>query len=82
VHDERDVHIFFRREAAEALQRSFLRIEAFKAPAGGAAEHELQVVDHDVLHIVRVRRVLHRVEDFVDVRCAEKVHEVNPARRA
>jgi hypothetical protein len=77
VNNEADVDILRGRESSKLLKCPLLRIKALKATPRGAAKHELQVVDNDVLHIVSVCSVLYRIEHFVDIRCAEEVHEVD-----
>ena len=49
--------------------------------ARGRAHHELEVVQHDMLHIMHVDGILHGVQHLVDARAAKESQKVHRERR-
>lgn len=70
VNHQRHVRVLRRGELPEGVDGPLLRVEALVA--GGGAEEELEVVEDDVLHVVRVHAVLHRVQNLLDLRAPEE----------
>ena len=49
--------------------------------ARGRPHHELEVVQHDMLHIMHVDGILHCVQHLVDARAAKESQKVHRERR-
>mmetsp|Transcript_18643 Transcript_18643/g.70809 ORF Transcript_18643/g.70809 Transcript_18643/m.70809 type:complete len:679 (+) Transcript_18643:280-2316(+) len=74
VNHQSDVHVGLGGERAELVDCGLLRLKAVHPP-GRSAHHELQVVEHDVRCVVRVRGVLHSVDDVIHLGRAKVAHE-------
>mmetsp|Transcript_14929 Transcript_14929/g.30517 ORF Transcript_14929/g.30517 Transcript_14929/m.30517 type:complete len:201 (+) Transcript_14929:183-785(+) len=83
VTDNIDMDITLRRKFSKLLNGDILHVKLIKGGAYArdvAGYHELQIIQNDVLHIVHIHGILHRINDVVNVRPAMEFHEVQRQR--
>ena len=64
VHNQSDVDVLGRGKLPEQIQCPLLAVKLVEPTTSGDAQHELQVIQYNVLDVIDVHRVVHGVQNL------------------